>query len=396
MPIVKELQQYDLCYALVRKRGGSWILEDLFPVSIPRALFTTPPSELLPDTLKPANTVAELSPADRVFGWVKNDGAGAWRGKLRVGVATCEGGANSIESVGSTDNGLSLAILGQPKPQQARFYVAKDKDGKPIDKGTAKSRDAMYLQNQGLRGRKINPTQPQSLVGGYWNPGHAAPTQSVGKLSNGSQVYQEYRHMGGERNDQNRSVTEWVKQDSMFRFDIDVTNLTPFELGALFWLLSLNEGNSGKKRYLRLGGGKPLGFGTVSLEIECCDLRDGEAMAEDYTQLAERGPSGVRITSKNDAENKKVDGTKTAVDFFKAKLESSYGKGQVFDCIPFIRAFLNACEGGNLPVHYPRNSAHPTAGGENYKWFDANEKNGEGHALPGLENADRGLPILSP
>ena len=49
------------------------------------------PAECLPDSLHPAKTIEQLSPADRLFGWVEQEGKRAWRGKLRFSDAIYEG-----------------------------------------------------------------------------------------------------------------------------------------------------------------------------------------------------------------------------------------------------------------------------------------------------------------
>lgn len=72
----------------------------------------------------------------------------------------------------------------------------------------------------------------------------------------------------------------------------------------------------------------------------------------------------------------------------------------VFDDIPFIKAFLVACKGfeNELPAHYPRATEDgqprpPSRDGESFKWFVANEKNGARYALCDLAQED-GLPTL--
>ncbi len=61
-----------LCY--VELRGDE--VTGVQPVTIARRLFTQAPSQLLHRSLKPAMQMTELSPSDRVFGWVKQRGKG--------------------------------------------------------------------------------------------------------------------------------------------------------------------------------------------------------------------------------------------------------------------------------------------------------------------------------
>lgn len=50
-------------------------------------------------------------------------------------------------------------------------------------------------------------------------------------------------------------------------------NLSAVELGALAWLLSLP-----KEHFFRFGGGKPLGFGSVRLDLESHEIFGPEAL----------------------------------------------------------------------------------------------------------------------
>ncbi|HID20898.1 MAG TPA: TIGR03986 family CRISPR-associated RAMP protein, partial [Planctomycetaceae bacterium] len=117
------LEDHTLLYAAVRRTAAGWQILGLYPVNISRKLHCVPPQDLLPEDLRPASRIDELSPADRVFGWVNQTGRGAYRGNLRIGPVRCQTQLDrAIQSFGQP--GLPVAILGQPKPQQARFYVA--------------------------------------------------------------------------------------------------------------------------------------------------------------------------------------------------------------------------------------------------------------------------------
>ena len=54
-----------------------------------------------------------------------------------------------------------------------------------------------------------------------------------------------------------------MKPRAAFTAVIDVINLNIAELGVLLWLLNLPD-----KHYHRIGGGKPLGFGSVRISIQ--------------------------------------------------------------------------------------------------------------------------------
>lgn len=367
----RELSAGTLCYATLQGDGrGGFTITGLFPVMISRQLFVLSPDALLCDSLKPATKLDALSPADRVFGWVNGNGKGAYRGQLRVGAVHCDHD-DALETFPGL--GMPLAILGQPKTQQARFYAAADKSGRPLQ-GVEKVR-GYQNKDQGLRGRKVY-LHHAGLPVGHWENPAADRTQSP---NDGR--YQEYRRprdsKGVERDNQNRSITSWVKPGVSFSFDLEVSNLSDVELGALLWLLQLPE-----EHHLRLGTGKPLGFGSARLALlHGGDLRAGSAWKQHYRSLVSPSPSRAP-----------ADAVDQAVSAFKAAIKEAYKAD--FDNVPFIAAFKAAAKGASKPIHYPRLTAAPNPEGENFKWFVENEgAHGRKLGLGALWLGDPGLPL---
>lgn len=357
-----ELAEGSLAYALIEPAGNSWRVRELFPVCISRRLFESSPLSLLPESLRPATSLTQLSPADRVFGWVNQNGKGAYRGNLRIDPVMCES-ENAIESFGNP--GLPLAILGQPKPQQARFYVAKSQRGEAQDNGITKEQ-AGYSEEKGLRGRKVYPHHRTLSEQEYRRP-----------QLNGQE----------QRDNQNRSIQGWVKPDAVFTFDLHVTNLSKVEIGALLWLLSLPANH-----FHRFGGGKPLGFGSVRLEISSSQLHAGNDWKQVYFTLDDFTPTKADHAA--------------LIDEYKQAVRTAYGSGGSFENVPFIAAFLRMATGhaDSLPIHYPRarqqGQGHPVPPhpeGQAYEWFVANDRTGQNAgpqaSLPDLA-ADSGLPML--
>ena len=404
-----------LCYAAVASNGTGWEVKGLYPVMISRALHQASPLSLLDGGLKPASKKSELSPADRVFGWVNQDGAGAWRGCLRVLPVTCQD-TDSIEEFG--DKGFPLAILGAPKPQQARFYVAASPGGK-AQQNHVEATEARYSADKGLRGRKVYPHH-NDLPDSYWN----APTEDRTQLQTNG-FFQEYRRPREaeteddrgrkrarlnssrtaflqkekeQRDNQNRSIRSWIKSGKIFCFELEVTNLSSLEIGALLWLLSLPPGH-----FHRFGGGKPLGFGSVRLEIDWgqTQLHKGTAWASYYQSL------DAEFAHKEGAQQRD-DFSENCVKPFQQAVAAAY-KETEFSRVSFIAAFLQGARGfsDRLPIHYPRarvkgfassTPVPPHPEGKAYEWFVANErvnrKNpGPKLSLPDLAN-DQGLPVL--
>ncbi len=374
-----ELRDGSLCY--VRLNEDLSEIEGIFPVMISRALYPASPWSLLDDSLKPADSIEKLSPADRVFGWVggtdnKSDSA---RGLLQVGPVKCE--TSAADAVAEFEPGVPLAILAGPKPQQGRFYVAKTKKGEAQGDGLNK-RQAGYTPKKGLRGRKIYPHH-QGLPEKHWeNPMEDRTIKGAGSPKH----FQEYRRPkknGKEQqDDQNRTITAWVKPGASFVFDLHFTNLSTVEIGALVWLLNLPENH-----FLRFGGGKPFGFGSVRLKMDEHEIQSPEARLKRY------GAWHTEPVS-SDLE------PETAKEAFKNALRHAYPGDSDSEPV-FIRSFLRACKGfdDRLPVHYPRvtedgQAGPPSPEGKSFEWFVKNEKRGNLYALPDIIS-DTGLPFFS-
>jgi CRISPR-associated protein (TIGR03986 family) len=376
-----ELRTGDLCYVTVAAEGQGWRVTGAYPVMIGRELFEAAPAELVDDSLKPATDLWDLSPADRVFGWTHPRKHGSYRGQVRIEPVRCQTD-DAIERFDG--NGLPLAILAQPKPQQARFYAAKDAFGSPLEESVPKGEGYRRDQGQGLRGRKVYPHHA-GLPGGYWHQ----PTSShrVGNR------YREYRRDGDTRDTQNRTVTAWVKPGVWFEATIRVSNLSDVELGALLWLLDLPS-----DCHHRLGGGKPLGFGSVRTQVawEQTSLWRGAAAREAYRDF--RGLEGVQP---EEDPHRCVASFKEAVHQDYGTPDDEAGEGAK-GLAPFVDAWLAAARGFQQPVHYPR-PGQPGNDGvippdpESYRWFVANERIGR-HPGPGAPllrlQDDPGLPAL--
>ncbi|MEV4182525.1 TIGR03986 family CRISPR-associated RAMP protein [Streptosporangium canum] len=397
------------CYA---RRNENREVDRLYPVLVPRDLYQVAPVDLLAASLAPAAHIDELSPADRVFGWVAPSGSGvrpaAYRGRLRIGPVTCDQGADQAVERFDGD-GLPLAILSRPKPQQGRFYLAESrgKPDQPIEDGTSK--EDLYRPGHGLRGRKVywhhagldwrrhwsegqgkvDPSQVRIGINyrEYRRP-RAAPDDNGGQDHDGKQRYE--TTSTEQRDTQNRSVKGWVRRGTTFRFGIEVRDLDEHELGALVWLLTLPQGH-----FHRLGLGRPLGFGSVRLAVnaEETELHSGAEYAAYYRDLSGVLPAG--------------DGLKTldrARETFADMVEGVPSLVAARDALLAV-----SCGNPELPVHYPRTqpkwwsgdaSPPPDPRGRNYAWFTENERRGgkeiaagRGHSLPSPTGS--GAPLIA-
>ncbi|MFZ1769303.1 MAG: TIGR03986 family CRISPR-associated RAMP protein, partial [Caldilinea sp.] len=348
-----KLADGDLVYAMLsRQPGGSFGVEFIVPVSVPRVGFNRALKELLhlSDTKKCEDDKA-LCPACRIFGWVWGDDDAmktspditkptAYAGRVRFSHACLTRNAGVFDS--------TLAILSTPKPTTYRFYL-RPKNGKPQD-GLPDEKVNYDAGSQILRGRKV-----------YRHHGDRLNSQ-------------EYQSVNGAKSDQNRSVHDVQKAGSVFEFTVDFENLAPVELGALLWSLRMEGWNH------RLGYGKPLGFGSAQIEIIGIKTAEFEAR---YASLLDSS-GGWKD------QNSMVEGW---IDVFKEAMGKRYGA--VFESLPNIRdlkALL--ADTSPLPVHYPRPTVEPQAEGRQYEWFVGNKGAGLRLALPLAEDDRIGLPLI--
>jgi hypothetical protein len=157
---------------------------------------------------------------------------------------------------------------------------------------------------------------------------------------------------------------------------VEFENLSNIELDALLWSLQLEEG-----WHHRLGGAKPLGFGSARVAIDSIVLYD----ARRY----------LALFSKDDTIPVKPEQSQLWIKRFKELLAARYGVLN-FDDLPHIselRALLTAPL-NRLPIHYPRPTAAPQHEGKNYEWFMGNKK-GPRLALPLASDDKHGFPLLN-
>ena len=334
------------------------------PVMIGRLPYQRPPSGLLDRSLHPAAELSELSPADRLFGWAPAEsGAGraatsGYRGRLRVESVRCQTADWLIDH---GPDGATIAPLSSPKPTQFRFYAASDEAGSPVPRGMPK--DQGYTG--GLRGRKAY-WYPSRVPDGYWTP---ETGQAGGR-------FREWQAPPDAKNSQTSTHLGWVREGTEFSVRLFLDAVPGPELGPLLWLAS-QDGCP-----LRLGAGKPLGFGAVRMRIDwaASQLRTGDALRGCWLSLRRPEP-----TPREQAEA-------LAADFERQATSNPV-------LAPAIAAWRTIAHGTDAPVHYPRTQEKPEA--ETYRWFVANEQiqyreTRYGFALPHVLEDDQRLPLLPP
>jgi CRISPR-associated protein (TIGR03986 family) len=345
-----------------RRAGGSVTVTAIHPVIFGRLPYQRSPAQALDDSLRPAAELDELSPADRLFGWVAPaSGTGrrsssGYRGRLRIEAIDC------LTSDWLTDHGpggVTLAPLSSPKPTQFRFYAASDEAGTPVEPKAAKEDG----YRSGLRGRKAY-WYPSSAPEGYWTPG-AEPLEGS---------YREWQAPPEAKRSQTSTHKGWVREGTEFTVRVFLDAVSAAELGPLIWLAS-QDGCA-----LRLGAGKPYGFGAVTVSIDwgCTELRTGDALRGCWLDLRRPDPAA------------RADVEELAAAFGEVAAEHPV-------LAPAVAAWRKVARGLGVPAHYPRTHREPEA--ETYRWFVENErmrgkKAGYGLALPHVLEEDQRLPLL--
>ncbi len=364
----------DLCYVRLSNDDSDPIL---LPAMIGREVHDASPLYLLPDTLRPASSIFELSPAERVFGWADpEEGArtthSAYRGQVRV-VDTRAVGAE-IEGFGRP---VPLATLNSPKATYGRWYTyVRTPSGlqphrgggvKPLYDKRSTHQGFPDLDGESETGplstqlRKVYPVNRRAVSdASYWQ----VPGSGKGAASIGNGRWQEWPDPEGLKRKTNRSILDWVAPGARFEVEVSFENLSEVELGALLWLLDLNRhlADDEPEALLSVGGGRPLGFGAVRCSITGTEIVHGAGYAESLLSLDPQPvPTGPTVDE--------------LVDTYHQALELEYGTtaGE----IDFIRQFLVACQGydDDLPIHYPRlkrPDRSPVA--EGHRWFVENER----------------------
>jgi CRISPR-associated protein (TIGR03986 family) len=376
VPSTKELQDLPegtLVYVTVD--GGE--ITQVHPVMIGRMPYDSSPADLLHESLRPAKTRAELSPADRVFGWVPADGAqtdgntgsSGYRGRLSVRQIQCTTDDWRPESFPSEDSkvGVVLAPLSTPKPTQYRFYASPDAaTGEPMARSATKAEG--YAAGGALRGRKMYRWRQEDPS--YWQP------KSATREANDPQEYLALAEQRKKEKQVSRHRS-WVRPGVTFEVTLFVDGVPEAELGALLWLLT-----RGDDAPLRLGAGKPYGFGVVraGLDLDVTRLWDADGVAEGWRSLTRPDPAGPDLL------------TGLAARFEEVALAHPV-------LAEAVTSYLAAAAPVAAPVHYPRPATAPVP--ENYLWFKENDTVArrqikEGWALPHVRAEEQRLPYLEP
>lgn len=353
----------ELVYALLRGRDPNLQVLFIAPVSIPRAAYNHTIGELLDNDkhMRRCDSEEALCPACRIFGWVRGQEKqeGAYASRVHFSHGHLEKG-NPLDA-------MRLAILGSPKPTTTRFYLTQP-GGQPSkgQEDEAIGYDGHNGHNR-LRGRKFYR---------FYQPDYGPESRQL--------------HVD-EQSDQNRTIRDPEGVGATFTFSVAFENLAPAELGALLWALEI-----GGKGYHRLGYGKPLGLGSLSVTVTKLKLRNVYAR---YTSLDDNGwrkqsakedrDYWVSLFQKGMAWPYASEAVRQAAD-----KQGAAAWEVVFGDLPNIKDLLALIgrKEPSLPVHYPLSPDPDTQG--QFEWFVGNKRLKGPKLELALAIEDEGLPLI--
>lgn len=208
---------------------------------------------------------AALTGARLLFGYVRNDkpneelsiGKGVFErlaGRVAFNHAVSEGVPKFLGD--SPGYCVPLKILGQPKPSAWEFYLSqKDEDDRPVTYGDLPGDDGGELA-----GRKFYLHQPETGIDDI-------RATRCDENTKACQV----------RSDQATLARFICPSGSKFKFAVRFSQLRRWELGALLAVLEphrLDEDGKPGQYAHKLGLGRPLGMGSVSIEVDVLRIHD--------------------------------------------------------------------------------------------------------------------------
>lgn len=375
-----KIKPHDLVYALIEQNSIGQVVRGLYPVTIPRLAHEDSRWMLLPEDFHPCAEPDCLCATCRVFGWVREPKPGqelkpdpnrvdAVAGHIRFTHAVLRGEWSNNSS--QLPEEVILPILGSPKPTTTEFYL-QPKAGSEQAKwerwpaALQTEQRLLYRQEEAvLRGQK------------YYRRRENVNPQSADPAANG------LRRLENKRDAQNQTV-HLLPPKMEFGFRVYFDNLTPEELGALLFSLSLeppaswtNTQNPIKLRHA-LGHGKSLGMGACEIAVDTfhLDIVDRSNLGHRYAQIPTYNslpPLDKSISKTKEKPWKK----------FIEQLENAWKEAEKHDktlettrleLLELLRS-----DPPNGPIHYP-----PRPDGvhnENYRWFVQNRK-GANKILP--------------
>ena len=380
-----------LAYAVLSEsQEGDKIVDALVPISVGRNAYAMSPLALAQRShVAPAKQLFELSPADRVFGYVaysdrsapggngKSEPSSSLKGRISItDVTYAEGGGG----VGKATSPLRLRPLLGPRPSSARRFLTRA-DGSNVNSDKQKVRRSQYFSHDPAQslGASTYPVDRNAWDNVDKKTGF--PKKALKTASDSLNVTSEVK----------KYVKAGTKFDATMRFEA----LTEFELAWLLWILDsanlvpcaeqqmrVSGSPSDKVGYLRLGMGKPLGLGVVQVDLSpngfyACktsgDGSDSPTLCTAYAQLT--GCLGT-VTSSTDPSEFQV-----PVEYLKT---------------PWVEAFQRSCFGYDDKLEVRHLNLEENKENNRTDWHTGFPLDGSGIEPRALWGSTSGQPVHLP
>ena len=235
----------------LKKPGGSGkkTVYYITPAQISREVYEAQPMSIVKDTYAPCQSLSELCPACRLFGMVGSSEALASKVRITDGAFVDAAGEVKDGRYDTLYNAQPKVLeeLASPKPGNMEFYF-KQPMGADFWTLDYYSKDGVLYQNSKseLMGRKF-----------YWHHGEERLPEGVEKTKRNSKV-------------------RLLKRNKTFSCRVYFEDITKTELQRLIYLCNISgeQTEDGTARYgYHLGLGKPLGLGSIEMEVEDVRIR---------------------------------------------------------------------------------------------------------------------------
>ena len=301
-----------LAYILVSKDlSGDETVDTIVPISIGRDAYALSPLTVARRAnVAPPQNLSELSPADRLFGFVahcdnmsqkteeKSSLTPSFKGRIFVTKVDYAGGGGV-----ANPSTLRLRPLLSPRPSSARRFLTRT-NGANLNSVRIKVRRDQYFSHD-----------PEQSLGATAYPVDRNAWESVDKKTG-------FPEKALKRASDSLKTTSEVKAGTKFDATMRFEALTEFELAWLLWILDsanlvpraerqkpMSSAPSDKVGYLRLGTGKPLGLGVVQIDLSPNGFQASETIGGNtgtpslfsaYTELT--GCLGTVVTTTDPAQ----------------------------------------------------------------------------------------------
>ena len=318
-------------------------------VSIPRWQYEMAIHEKIGTFFHPAEDADSLCPTSRIFGFVRDkkiskkkdyEGKSSYAGRIYFSDAKFD---SSHGKKVRYDEDIVLDILGSPKPTTYEFYLFN-----PADKNQSGNYNNTNMK---LRGRKFYLHQE--------NKG-------------------QYRRKGNLTDQQNSTLKKVLAEGNEFVFTVRFDNLEDYELGLLLWSLALENGMAHK-----IGMGKPLGFGSVSITVGSVEIICRKTRYSSFVKAINDLQDG--ITKNTNWQNDYVlKFTSWMEDVFTTEFAE-------LENVKALKKILEYPNRSTSPIHYP---LCENTDEKQFEWFVANRRSRNPQVLPFPNRVDGVAELL--